>query len=348
MSELIAALSNIGQDLNKYFKSNEFLMEKQNNNINIDAFSKRELFLQQIAAMTNLIEELKGAIAQCSSKTRKIHIKELEMMNALINGNGYIIKKPRFNAIQNDTQSVARNPAQTTDNLHQNKDRMICNANYNLIQNQPQNSQHIPYNPNMIFAPLSLQNTTPHITQPGNNWASVVRKKSAKNPPPTIEPIHNSPAKVDITPNLHLSAIYVQSFKDVKQDGCLYYIEPCDHFAIKINGTLISGNIGIIYTNESNPKKIKDCKFKQSCIKQKECDYYHDPLVFDNSKDHRNYIASSLVYINHNDIQRSRGCRFGSRDHLDFDIQDISEEEKNKFKDASMSSLLCTLLLLKK
>lgn len=155
--------------------------------------------------------------------------------------------------------------------------------------------------------------------------------------------------KIKFTEALHLLAVRILSFDQVSAEGELYYVEPADHFAIKIAGHLFHGNIGTIYTEERNPSKIKDCKFADSCVKQDKCDYYHDPIKFTGSKDHRNYIASSFLYappgINYKG--RPRGRQYGSRDYLDVDIVEMGDEDRQRFHDQTMHDILCSLLLMK-
>ena len=164
-------------------------------------------------------------------------------------------------------------------------------------------------------------------------------------------PLRSAPTskytKIKFTEALFLNAIKISSFRDVKQDGELYYVDSADHFAIRLGGVLFHGNIGVIYTEEKNPEKIKDCKFASSCIKQNKCDYYHDPNKFSGSKDCRNFIASSWLYAPPDSLykNRPRSRRFGSRDHLDIDIVGLQEEEINRFHDQMMHDLLCSLLL---
>ncbi len=160
--------------------------------------------------------------------------------------------------------------------------------------------------------------------------------------PPSVRPS----VRIKVTEALHLNAIRVQSFDGVKQDGELYYVDSADHFALKIAGRLLHGNIGIIYTDERNPEKIKDCRFADTCVKRDNCDYYHNPLKFTGSQDHRNFIASSWLYSPpHGQKNRPRARRFGSREHLDIDISLMQEDDIERFRDQTMHDLLCAFLL---
>lgn len=188
-----------------------------------------------------------------------------------------------------------------------------------------------------------------------NAWITIARKRQdtirkIKIMPPvsTQTPATmTSYSRVKFTEALSLPAIKVPTFDYVKSDGELYYVESADHFAFKLAGKLLHGNIGMIYTEEKNPEKIKDCKFATSCMKHDRCDYYHDPYKFPGSKDHRNFIASSFLYSppNSDYKNRPRSRRFGSREHLDKDIVGLGEEEISRFHDQTMHDLLCTMLL---
>ena len=164
---------------------------------------------------------------------------------------------------------------------------------------------------------------------------------------PNTPSVPHEHSKIKLTEALQLSVIRVQNFNDVKQNGDLYYVESCDHFAFMIAGKLFHGNVGTIYTDEKNPEKIKDCKFATSCTKKDKCDYYHDPTKFSGSHDHRNYIASSWLYAPPDSQykNRPRSRRFGSREHLDTDIVDIHGDEIDRFYDQTTHDVLCALLL---
>ena len=159
-----------------------------------------------------------------------------------------------------------------------------------------------------------------------------------------VTPIH---AAIKITESMTIPAITVQSFAQVRQDGELYYVDSADHFAFKLAGKLFHGNIGIIYTDEKNPVKIKNCKFDNTCVKKDTCDYFHDPLKFSDSKDKRNFIASSWLYASPTSQFKNklRSRRFGSREFLDTDLIDLQDEEVSRFYDQATHDILCSLLL---
>jgi hypothetical protein len=152
---------------------------------------------------------------------------------------------------------------------------------------------------------------------------------------------------IELTKQLSLPAIKVATFAQVRQNGELYYVDQAGHFALKLCGHILHGNIGNVYTDEKNPEKIKDCKFANACIKRNKCDYYHDPIKFDGSKDCRNFIANSFIYSPHEGYYKTKTLsrRFGSRKYLDEDIAVLPDEEATRFHDQAMHDLLCSLLL---
>jgi hypothetical protein len=149
-----------------------------------------------------------------------------------------------------------------------------------------------------------------------------------------------------ITETKSLSAITVLDFDSVKSDGNLYYVESANHFAIRLMGYLFHGNIGIVYTDERVPEKIKDCKYAGGCRKNNRCDYYHDPVKFAGSKDHRNHIAGSFLYMppDSNHKNRSRSRCFGSRTYLDTDLSQLQPDDISRFHDQVFHDLLCALI----
>lgn len=194
---------------------------------------------------------------------------------------------------------------------------------------------------------------------PADQWETVSYKSSFKRRfrERQLAPTPPAPANTNtavprqlckFTEALALKAIPVSTFADVRQDGELYYVTTAEHFAFYLAGQLFHGNIGVIYTDEKSPVKIKDCKFANECIKKGRCDYYHDPLIFSGYTDKRNFIASSWLYSPPNSQykNKTRSRRFGSLEHLDMDIVDLQADEARRFYDQTMHDVLCSLLLM--
>jgi hypothetical protein len=181
-------------------------------------------------------------------------------------------------------------------------------------------------------------------TTPETDWMTVVKGKKPVKPQEVTPTAEKKYSNVTIIGRLFLPAIKVQSFDDVLQNGELYYVEPAEHFAIRLAGKLLHGNIGYIYTEEKNPSKIRDCKFASQCIKKDKCEFYHDPTKFAGSKDKRNYIANSWLYSQTQFKGGMRNRRIGSIENLEFDVSDIHEEEVERFDDQTMHDILCGLV----
>jgi len=148
----------------------------------------------------------------------------------------------------------------------------------------------------------------------------------------------------DNTKNLSILARRVRNWKDAEMgdNGILYYVEPSDQFVLKINGQLFYGNIGTIFSNNSSPTKIKTCKYNKSCTKNY-CTYYHDPRYNSQSKDIRNYMASSWIYNSNTPDKKIR--RFGSRYKMRDDITQLNDEEYERFRAQTMHEILCSIIL---
>ncbi len=149
----------------------------------------------------------------------------------------------------------------------------------------------------------------------------------------------------EVTPGVFLEATVVTSFGQVAQNGTLFYIAHCDHFAIRLNGKLFHGNVGCILPPDRALERVRDCR-RQPC-NDSPCDFYHDPIKHAGRKDRRNYVASSWQYTS-TDTRRAgdtRGRKLGSCDCLNADLAQISAEDAERFKDQTFHDLLCALCL---
>lgn len=163
-------------------------------------------------------------------------------------------------------------------------------------------------------------------------------------PVPVPQPVPTS--MVSITDNIELAAIRVPTFDNVTTNGELYYVESCGHFAFRVAGVLFHAGVGDIYNTESEPIKIKECKYGDKCNRH-DCTYYHDPIRCGNSRDIRNYVAASWLYAPPTSPLRTRKATrtFGSRQFLDSDISSVTGEECRRFMDQSSHDILCSLIL---
>jgi len=121
-----------------------------------------------------------------------------------------------------------------------------------------------------------------------------------------------------------------------------------DHFAIRLGRHVMHGNIGNIYHNRRDPERVKTCKFGGNCNKLDSCTYYHDPEMYPGRKDIRNYTANSWLYVEQSATNRdpSKIRRFGSRDNMDIDLANITEDEIERFSHQLFHDMLCLLVLM--
>ncbi len=188
------------------------------------------------------------------------------------------------------------------------------------------------------------------LRKTGKKISNVVNPDTVPKSPVVVVPtIINRPVikqqVVYITSSLCINATIINDINEANDMGKVYYLSSMEHFIIRIENLLLHGNIGVIYTDEKIPEKIKDCKFAGKCTRGSSCDYYHDPFIYKNSKDKRNFIASSWLYNPSN--YRTLNRRFGCIRNIDKDINNITKEEISRFKDQLTHDLLWGLLIQK-
>jgi hypothetical protein len=134
-----------------------------------------------------------------------------------------------------------------------------------------------------------------------------------------------------------INAIHVDNRNQVRSDGCVYYIRPMNRFALRINGHLILGNIGDVFTHGCAPHKIKPCSNGKNC-RDTSCSYYHP-----DAGDIRNFISGSFSYQ-----RKVEGIarRIGNRSTLGADIEKATKTEIDLFQDQSTHDFLCHLAIL--
>lgn len=138
---------------------------------------------------------------------------------------------------------------------------------------------------------------------------------------------------------LGINAKIVYDIKSVKETP-IYYVASLDQFAININGILYRGNVGNILENELSNNKIQNCKFQNKCIKKSDCHFYHDPIIFNGSRDVKNFHYTSWNYG-----KGKYNRRYGGLSTIEADLYNISKEEKNQSKDQLIHDLLLTQIL---
>lgn len=359
---------NILDELNKLIHNIDKLNEHKSNNSNASTITfatleSRESYISQLNQTIALLPTLENKINNVLKTTKEIQSRELTLASALINklsGSGDIKTHTINNQsnivnIQNETkQSLTKSLNKSLNKSLDKQDE----TDKSIITSIPTDTQWKTQKTRHNYSQVVIKGEIRSEVKDGN-------KSSTDNS--LVYSTINIKTKIKITETLSISAINVDDFKQVRQNGELYYIANVNHFAVRIAGMLLHGNIGIVYTDEKNPVKIKDCKFADKCTKQLTCDYYHDPYKY-GGKDHRNYIASSFLYCAHNNIHngshngshnsshnytynnteyklRPHGRRYGSLDNLDIDIVNICDSDISRYQDQTMHDLLCNLII---
>lgn len=244
-------------------------------------------------------------------------------------------------------------------NVLSNKLGMSLVSNVSNVSNTSNSSEsnHNDSGSSMNLSKNTTNEKTDNTDNTDNVWKTVSYKKHSRgNERHSNDNYNNShgqvskqriPTSINIIGHLCLDAYVVESFNDVLPDGQLYYLRG--HFAFNIAGNVFHGNIGKIYTDNREPVKIKVCKFKNQCRKNKSCDFYHDPEVFAGSTDVRNYIASSFIYTPQNSTHynKMRSRRIGDRDSLVEDLENLTVDSKGRFIDQTVHDFICSLLIRK-
>lgn len=322
-----AALGRLVSELTKFLTDNRYLIETSDN-INVKLLEQRSVYMNQLTTIKNTLTTWVENMDSTYKTVEKAHSLETHALDALLSK---MRSGPVMSAGNVSTGIASTNMFMSATPQHAEPKRILKNTStmrgdatpWTLVQRKPKPGQ------------MTEINKTERIPS-----------KPVLGPPKVDSPAESRYSRVKITEGLYVPAIHVPSFADVKQDGNLYFIERSEHFAFKIAGYMFHGNIGVIYTESTEPEKIKDCKYVGTCTKEN-CPYYHDPALFDGSCDQRNFIASSFIYTPPHSAykNKSRSRRFGSRDHLETDIVGLSEEERSRFYDQTMHDFLCAMLL---
>jgi predicted nucleic acid-binding Zn-ribbon protein len=182
----------------------------------------------------------------------------------------------------------------------------------------------------------------------------------AKNIPLSVARMPRT-AKIVLAQGIELEAIMVpptlksaQAIYAAIKSPELYYIPRWNHFAIRVGAVVFHGNIGRLYAGrggaKKTPKRVKECRSRDRCPSlsgKAPCDYYHNPAVAPGSKDIRNFIATSWLYV---PAARRYGARcgarhLGSRDSLQNDLSQISAADARRYLEQTAHDILCSLLL---
>jgi hypothetical protein len=358
--------SRLNADIAKLIDDNSVLIVGTNSDtINVREFESREILLKQLSVLKAAILDSATKLETTIAKTKQTHVHDLSTMDKLMNRTTKKETKIQVTdsnrrALSNQSDIYSPAPVQTVvpasmqavmSSVHQSTHQSVHQSTHQSVHQ----STHQSASPNWTLVKKkgsdvrTLNGREVDRSEPKLTDIVKMERVPVRAPKTYAVPAVNGMTytRIKITNALGVMAIQVSTFDSVKQDGNLYYVEPADHFAIRIYDQLLHGNIGTIYTDAKNPEKIKDCKYASGCMKRDRCDYYHDPSTFANSNDRRNFIASSWLYTPPNSQykNKSRSRRFGSLEHLDTDIVSLSDDEITRYRDQAMHDLLCVLVI---
>ncbi len=295
-------------------------------NTDLRSLEYKEKNIQLMINCKKQIDELSLDLNEKIIQLKENYIKEISIIESFINKYKGKIESQNSHQLSY-SEVVKKNTTQET----------TSNVNISMetkLQSVSRTSVEIPQVSSVVF-PVANE---------------VCREAAVKGVSSLIK--HQKPKiTVNISPTLTLDAFVIapNSLEFLPEQGKLFYIPEYDHFAIKICGHILHGNMGTIYTtNDKTPKFIKPCRYNQGCNKEN-CDYYHDPVINSGSKDIKNYTANSFLFAhfgsNHGARREMR--RFGSRDTAEIDIKCVTEENVALFEEQLMHDIISYLLLKK-
>ena len=136
--------------------------------------------------------------------------------------------------------------------------------------------------------------------------------------------------------------------------GGLYFVPHWNHFATRIGGCVLHANLGRIYRGirgaprdapRELPECVKECRNAICQGREGGCRYYHDPELFANSTDVRNFMADSWYYTSAAAPAHYGTRRIGSASEIEVDIRAISPEDARRFLHQTAHDVLCALIL---
>lgn len=353
-------------------------VRKRIEQVNIQQKEEIDKFDEQIKKLKQHNLEIAGKLTDITDSLEKANSakelsydrKELNVKNPPIAAAGEIPVPPKLKPAPK-TQSNFEKPHEFGDIMHLLDDSFsrellptdldevgamdplpTVNAKSNKLA---KHGAYSPVNPIPTKSEFTLSKGGSFSAEIDSDWSIVTPRKHKKRASGPYAQIYDTDAMnlsvykpVVVAGEYAIKAVICNDWPEITEmlEGCMYYVTSADHFAIKLCGVMLHGNIGEIYTNERNPVKIKECKFGADCNKDN-CEYYHDPLFSEGKKDIRNYIAGSFLYSPLTGLKpKSIGSRkIGSRSTIESDINRLDEYDIKLHRDQVMHDLLCCLLV---
>lgn len=293
---------------------------------NLDIVATRQGVIEKLDGISETINEIKEMLQLTTRRLRIAQDAEIQRINDVLH------------------KLTGGAPSKTHDDRRSRHERIGTRQRADASIEHVDVAETTECKQTVVSTPRALSPTTP---PPG--WSSGGRpKRMIAAIPPIVGRVDTPPdmTRVKFTDACSLLAKPVDTFDAVSADGNLYWVKSACHFAFKIAGVLFHGGIGIIYTDDRTPCKLRECAYPKTCDRGDKCHYYHDPTVFQGSTDVRNYVSGSFLYTTGGTFRaRGRSRQFGSIDRLDTDIVHVKPDEAARLRDQVMHDLLCALLV---
>lgn len=176
---------------------------------------------------------------------------------------------------------------------------------------------------------------------------NIEKNKDIKDTIVKNDKVYNKTYK-ELVPSFKTKVIEVSSYDDIPI-SYLYYHIVNQEFAININGVLLKGNIGEIFTTSRKTKNIlntsindypPDAKQTMFCkntnCKNILCNYYHDPINT-NIPQIKNYSNLQWIY----NTKRESARHFGNRSSL---LVDLYNAKPTDIKNWQCQTIHCILV----
>jgi len=185
---------------------------------------------------------------------------------------------------------------------------------------------------------------SPPVAEPTSTdeWITIAKKN---RPARQLPPASTKNTTVTVKDWITLDALRVEKFDQVKADGELYYVEPAGHFAFKVGNILFHGNVGVIYYDDEHIlSRTTECKYHAKGCSRDMCEFYHDPLIFPDTSNVRNYHNSTFSYSPAKAKKFGHMRHFGSYSNLSEDISELAKKDAVFLRDQAFHELLCALI----
>lgn len=170
-------------------------------------------------------------------------------------------------------------------------------------------------------------------------WSTVIDNERRNN-----TKAHNA---IQITKNISIPARRIArepNMTDIDSSlanaGNLFYREDTQEFIFKTPIITLRGNIGKIFSDDTDLNNTKICTYQEHCINRNTCKFWHNPQETASS-DVMNFTNRSWIY----DPKKPNRRKIGSIDTLEEDLANITKDDYIYFMRQTMHDLLCSIVI---